>query len=62
LEASFTTTQGVPRTIFRYAVPLSDDGSKLSHILGVLVLRAPDITTSALPSPARPAALQIDYV
>ncbi|MDX2141867.1 MAG: hypothetical protein SFV19_00805 [Rhodospirillaceae bacterium] len=62
LQASFTTGKGISRTIFRYAIPLSDDAPRLTHILGVLVLRSADKTNELLPPPSRPETVKVDYV
>jgi hypothetical protein len=62
LRASFTSAEGLPRVVFRYIFPLSDDGQRLSHVLGVLVMRRAETKPDTLPPPMRPSAMQVDYV
>jgi hypothetical protein len=62
LRASFAPPTGAPRLIMRLAIPLSDDGENLSHVLGALVIHYDHYSTRDIPSPSRPSVLDISYV
>lgn len=61
LRASFAPPVGPPRILLRLAMPLSDDGKTLTHILGALVMHYDHAGYTETPSPARPSLIDIEY-